>query len=54
MHEHGGLVPGINAMVATPGFIPVADGAIFEVVLSGTDLVAKPMNDAAKAAGSSW
>jgi hypothetical protein len=54
VNENSGAIPGLEAVVVTPGFIPLVDGAIFEVVLSGTELVAKPMNDAAKITEPLW
>ena len=44
----------VSAYISTPGFIPVADGAIFDVVLSGQNLTVNPLNDAAKSALKSW
>jgi hypothetical protein len=48
VNENSGAIPGLEAVIVTPGFMPLVDGAIFEVVLSGTELIAKPLNDAAK------
>jgi hypothetical protein len=50
----GGVVPGMTGTVMTPGFIPIGDGAIYEIALSGTNLVVTPVNEAAKAAQSIW
>ncbi len=44
----------VQALMVSPGFIPMADGAMFEVALSGSNLTAKPLNDAAKAAMAHW
>lgn len=44
----------VDAYLSSPGFIPVADGAIFDVVLSGQNLTVNPLNDVAKAALKSW
>ena len=52
VHSHEGIVPGVSAVMTSPGFLPLADGAIFEIQLSGTELVSNPMNDAAKNAAS--
>jgi hypothetical protein len=43
-----------DAYKSSPGFIPLADGAIFDVVLTGTNLAVNPLNEAAKSALASW
>jgi hypothetical protein len=52
--EQVGVPSSVQALLVTPGFIPMADGAIFEVALSGSGLTARPLNDAAKKALASW
>ncbi len=54
MKDYPGVLGSAEAYTSTPGFIPLSDGAIYEVVLSGTNLTARPMNDAAKSAMASW
>jgi hypothetical protein len=54
MQDFPGILGSAEAYSSTPGFIPLSDGAIYEVVLSGTNLAARPMNEAAKAAMASW
>lgn len=44
----------VQAVKASPGFVPMADGAIFDVVVSGSGLIARPVNPAAKAALANW
>jgi hypothetical protein len=44
----------VEAYVGSPGFTPVADGAIFDIVLTGLNLTANPLNDVAKSAVKSW
>lgn len=48
------IFPAVEAYTTSPGFIPMADGAIFDVVLSSKNLVAHPVNDVAKAAMANW
>lgn len=48
------IFPAVEAYTSTPGFIPMADGAIFDVVLTGKNLVAHPVNDVAKTAMANW
>lgn len=46
--------PVIDAVYGSATFVPMADGALYEVALSQTGLVAKPLNDAAKKAINIW
>ncbi|MCH7830306.1 MAG: hypothetical protein IIB75_07015 [Proteobacteria bacterium] len=48
------LLPGIDAYYGTATYLPMADGARFEVTLSRTALLARPVNDAAREAVGSW
>lgn len=48
------LLPGVDAIYGTATFLPMADGAKFEVTMSRTALLARPANDAARAAIGSW
>lgn len=43
-----GVLGPLQAYTSTPGFIPIVDGAIFEVVLAGTNLAVRPLNEVAK------
>lgn len=40
--------------LATVNYMPMADGAIYEIVLSGQDIVSRPLNGAAQAALGQW
>ncbi len=48
------LMPGVDAYYGTATYVPMADGAIYEVALSRDALIARPANDAARAALSRW
>jgi hypothetical protein len=48
------LLPGVDAYYGTATFLPMADGARFEITLSRTALLARPINDAARAAVGNW
>jgi len=48
------LMPGIDAYYGTATYVPMADGARFEVNLSRDALIARPMNDAARKAVGEW
>ena len=48
------LMPGVDAYYGTATYLPMADGARFEVTLSRTALIARPVNDAAREAVGDW
>ena len=48
------LMPGVDAYYGTATYLPMADGARFEVSLSRTALLARPINEAARNAVGDW
>jgi len=54
LSHYPAALPFVSAHLATMGFIPIADGAIYEVVSAGQSLSVNPVNDAAKNAMKSW
>jgi hypothetical protein len=48
------LMPGIDAYYGTATYLPMADGARFEVRLTRTALLARPMNEQAREAVGQW
>jgi len=48
------LAPGVDAYYGTATYVPMADGARFDVSLSRDALIARPINDAARAAVGRW
>lgn len=52
--DYPALTPGIDAYYGTATYVPMADGARFEVSLSRDALIARPVNDAARAAVGNW
>jgi hypothetical protein len=48
------LMPGVDAYYGTATYVPMADGARFEVTMTRTALIARPVNDAARAAVGNW
>ncbi len=48
------LMPGVDAYYGTATYLPMADGARFEVTLTRTALIARPVNDAAREAVGEW
>ena len=48
------LMPGVDAHYGTATYVPMADGAQFEVTLSRDALIARPSNDSARNAIGQW
>ena len=48
------LTPGIDAYYGSATYVPMADGARFEVTLSRNGLIARPANAAARTAVGNW
>ena len=48
------LMPGVDAYYGTATYVPMVDGAEYEVSLSRDALIARPANDAARAALGNW
>ena len=48
------LMPGVDAHYGTATYVPMADGARYEVNLSRDALIARPINDAARKAVGDW
>ena len=48
------FAPGIDAYYGSATYVPMADGARFEVFLSRDALIARPVNDAARNALGAW
>lgn len=48
------LLPGVDAYYGTATFLPMAPGARYEIHLSRDALIARPGNDAARAAVGAW
>jgi len=48
------LMPGIDAYYGTATYLPMADGARFEVRLTRTALIARPMNEQARESVGQW
>jgi hypothetical protein len=48
------LMPGVDAYYGTATYVPMADGARFEVTLTRTALISRPVNDAAREVVGNW
>jgi hypothetical protein len=54
LHRHQSWVPWIDASYGTAAFLPMADGASYEIKASQSGLVARPLNLAARTAVGGW
>jgi len=48
------LMPGVDAYYGTATYLPMADGARFEVRMTRTALIARPLNEAARISVGDW
>lgn len=48
------VAPGVDAYYGTATYVPMADGALYEVSLSRDALIARPANDRAREAVGNW
>ena len=48
------LLPGVDAYYGTATYLPMADGARFEISLTRTALIARPLNEPARRAVGDW
>jgi hypothetical protein len=54
IHRYHSWVPWIDALYGTATYLPMADGALYEIKVSQSGLVARPLNQAARTAVGSW
>ncbi len=54
LNAHPAAMPLVSAHMATTGYVPMADGAIYEVVSTGQNLTVNAVNGAAKDAMKNW
>ncbi|TQV81293.1 cation/multidrug efflux pump [Exilibacterium tricleocarpae] len=54
LNQSTSTLPWIDAVYGNAAFVPMEDGALFEVTLSHTGLLARPLNDPAKDAVTRW
>lgn len=47
-------LPWVDALYGSATFLPMADGALFEVTVTQTGLIARPLNQAARQAAGNW
>ncbi len=54
VHRYRSWIPWIDALYGSATFLPMADGALYEIKVSQSGLVARPLNQAARDAVGSW
>lgn len=52
--KYPSLLPGVDAHYWTATYLPMANGAAFDITMTRTGLVARPANDAAESAIGGW
>ena len=52
--KYPNLMPGIDAHYGTATYLPMAHSAIFEITMTRTGLIARPVNEAARKAVGEW
>jgi hypothetical protein len=53
-HRYRSWVPWLDALYGSATFLPMADGALYEIKVSQSGLIARPLNQAAREAVGSW
>jgi hypothetical protein len=54
VHRYHSWVPWMDALYGSATFLPMADGALYEITVSQSGLVARPLNQAARDAVAGW
>jgi hypothetical protein len=54
IHHYRSWVPWIDALYGNATYLPMADGALYEIKVSQSGLIARPLNRAARDAVGSW
>jgi hypothetical protein len=54
IHRYRSWVPWMDALYGSATFLPMADGAAYEIKVSQSGLIARPLNQAAREATGSW
>ena len=54
VHRYHSWMPWMDALYGSATFLPMADGALYEIKVSQSGLVARPLNQAARDAVGSW
>jgi hypothetical protein len=54
LHRYRSWLPWVDALYGSATFLPMADGALYEIKVSQSGLLARPLNQAARDAVGSW
>jgi len=54
IHDYHNRLPWFDAMYGSATFLPMADGALYDIKVSQSGLIARPLNQAARDAVGSW
>jgi hypothetical protein len=54
LHRNRSWLPWVDALYGSATFLPMADGALYEIKVSQSGLLARPLNQAARDAVGSW
>jgi hypothetical protein len=54
VHRYHSWIPWMDALFGSATFLPMADGALYEIKVSQSGLVARPLNQAARDSVGSW
>jgi hypothetical protein len=54
IHRYHSWLPWLDAFYGSATFLPMADGALYEIKVSQSGLVARPLNQAARDAVGGW
>jgi hypothetical protein len=54
VHRHHAWLPWVDALYGSATFVPMADGALFEIRVTQSGLLARPLNQAARDAVGNW
>ncbi len=54
LHTYTPELPWVDAVYGSAAFVPMEDGALYEVTLSHTGLLARPLNERAQSAVNRW
>ena len=54
VHRYRSWIPWMDALYGSATFLPMADGALYEIKVTQSGLIARPLNQAARDATGSW
>jgi hypothetical protein len=54
VHRYHSWIPWLDALYGSATFLPMADGALYEIKMSQSGLIARPLNQAARDAVGGW